>query len=62
MSTSFLFFLAALVASLLAVLSLAVVSADYDHRSFDCDTLDESERILSANVYYLDWSVLTLQA
>ena len=62
MSTRVCLFLTTLVASLLALLYLAVVSADYDHRSFDCDTLDESERIVSANVYYLDWSVLTRRA
>lgn len=62
MSNGFYFFLAALVASLLALLSLAVVSADYNHRSFYCDILDDSDRIVSANVYYLDWSVLTSRA
>ncbi|MCR9225387.1 MAG: hypothetical protein NXH70_15065 [Hyphomonas sp.] len=62
MSNGFYFFLAALVASLLALLSLAVVSVDYNHRAFDCDILDDSERIVSASVYYLDWSVLTSHA
>lgn len=62
MSTRFYFFLAALVASLLALLSLTVVSADYSHRALDCDVVDDSERLVSAKVHYLDWSVLTRRA
>ncbi|MCR9222515.1 MAG: hypothetical protein NXH70_00475 [Hyphomonas sp.] len=62
MSNGFYFFLAALVASLLALLSLAVVSADYNHRAFDCAGIDDSDRLTSANVHYLDWSVLSFEA
>lgn len=62
MSTGYSFFLAASVASLLALLSLVVVSADYNHRPFNCDVPDDSERLVSANVHYLDWSALTFEA
>lgn len=62
MSSGFYFFLAASVASLLALLSLAIVLADYDHRKFDCDAPDDSKRLTSANVHYLHWSTLTFEA
>lgn len=62
MSFRFSFVLAALVASLLAVLSLAIISTDNDYRAFDSDVLDDSERLESANVHYLNWSTTTRYA
>ena len=62
MSSGFFFFLVALIAPLLAVLSLAVISADYDHRKFDCEVPTKSKRLASAEVHYLDWSTLTIEA
>lgn len=62
MSPKYFFFLAALVTSLLALLSLVVFSANSNYRAFECDVLDDSKRLVSANVHYLDWSTLTLYA
>jgi len=62
MSTEFYVSLAALVTLLLAGLSLLIVSVDYNQRGFHCAVLDDSERLISANVHYLDWWTLTFEA
>ena len=59
MSFKLSFVLAALVVSFLAVLSLAVVATDNDYSALDCDLHDDTQRLVSANVHYLNWSIAT---
>lgn len=59
MSSGFFFSLTALVAAVLALVTLAFLKIDDKHRAFDCDVQDTSDQLIAAKVHYMDWSILT---